>query len=107
MNFLGIHRVKVVDLDLDGDLDIVGGSEQTPYSLSQGLAWWRNDGGYPVTWTKFVIDFTFKHVMSVDVAYIDPDPFPDIVASSWSNGKISWWRKKSKKRTNGEDATPL
>jgi hypothetical protein len=88
----GIHCVKVFDLDLDGDPDIIGGSEHTPWSTSVGLMWWRNDGGNPLQWTKFVIDPGFLHVMSVDVNYLDNDNFPDIVASSWESGKISWWK---------------
>ncbi|MBC8436040.1 MAG: T9SS type A sorting domain-containing protein [Bacteroidetes bacterium] len=92
LDFNGIHRVKVVDLDFDGDLDIVGGSEHTPYTTSKGLAWWRNDGGYPIIWTRFTIDLMYRHVMSVDVACINNDTFPDIVASSWENGKLCWWQ---------------
>jgi len=92
LNIPGIHQVKVFDLDLDGDPDLIGGSEHTPWSASVGLMWWRNDGGNPLQWTKFVVDAGFLHVMSVDVNYIDNDSFPDIVASSWENGKISWWK---------------
>ncbi len=91
-DFEGINVVKVVDLDMDGDYDIVGGSEHTPYSTSQGLAWWRNDGGNPIIWTKFIIDQSYLHVMSVDVADLNDDTYPDIVASSWENGRISWWK---------------
>jgi len=88
----GIHRVQVFDLDLDGDPDIIGGSEHTPWSVSVGLMWWRNDGGSPLQWTKFIIDAGFLHVMSVDVGDINGDGFPDLVASSWENGRISWWK---------------
>jgi len=91
-NFPGICIIKIFDLDLDGDHDIIGGSEHTPWTTSSGIAWWRNDGGYPVQWTKFQISTSFLHVMSVDAGYINNDSLPDIVTSSWENGKISWWK---------------
>jgi len=90
-DFKGIHVIKVIDIDYDGDYDVVGGSEHTPTSTSVGIAWWRNDGGDPVQWTKFVVDNTFLHVMSIDVDTINDDESYDIVASSWENGTICWW----------------
>jgi hypothetical protein len=92
LRFPGIQCIKVVDLDQDGDLDIVGGSEITPSSASQGLAWWRNDGGNPIRWTRFTIDRSFIHVMSVDVADIDGDQYLDIVATSWKLHEVAWWK---------------
>ncbi|MBN1272939.1 MAG: VCBS repeat-containing protein [Candidatus Aminicenantes bacterium] len=92
LNFAGIHCIKMIDLDGDGDLDIVGGSETTPYSQSQGLAWWRNNGGDPPAWTRYVIDAGFDHVMSVDVYDIDGDSLLDIAATSWSLHQIAWWK---------------
>jgi hypothetical protein len=92
LNIPGIQCVKVFDLDLDGDYDIVGESEHTPYSMSVGLKWWRNDGGSPVQWTKFIIDASFLHVMLVDVGDLNGDQFPDIVATSWENGRVTWWK---------------
>ena len=91
-NFAGMHCVKLFDMDGDGDTDIVGGSEWTPYSQSIGLAWWRNDGGDPIQWTRFTVDRYFDHVMSVDVAFIDSDVHPDIIATSWSLHQIAWWK---------------
>ena len=92
LSFQGLHAIKVIDLDDDGDLDIVAGSEITPTSNSIGIHWLRNDGGNPINWTRFAIDSSFIHVMSVDVDYIDNDNYPDIVASSWSLHQIAWWK---------------
>jgi len=92
LTFQGIHAIKVIDLDDDGDLDIIGGSEITPTSSSIGIHWLRNDGGNPIIWTRFAIDASFIHVMSVDVDYIDNDNYPDIVATSWSLHQIAWWK---------------
>ncbi|MFH1196473.1 MAG: FG-GAP-like repeat-containing protein [bacterium] len=92
LNFAGIQCVKIIDLDADGDLDIIGGSEITPSSASKGIAWWRNNGGFPITWSRFTIDASFIHVMSVDAAYIDSDTHPDIVATSWQLNQVAWWK---------------
>lgn len=91
-NFQGISCVVVFDLDGDGDKDLVGGSETTPYTQSLGIAWWRNGGGDPPSWLRFDVDPAFDHVMSVDVAYVDGDTFPDIVGTSWSMHQIAWWQ---------------
>jgi len=102
LDFNGIHSIKVIDFDQDGDYDIVGGSEHTPYTTSIGLAWWRNDGGYPITWTRTFIDQEFLHIMSVDVAFIDNDTLLDVVCSSWESGKVSWWKNPGTLTNNWE-----
>ena len=89
-NFDGIKETKIIDLDNDGDLDIVGGSETTPTTASKGVAWWRNNGNN--SWERFIIDTTFVHVMSVDAAFINDDIYPDIVATSWQLHQVVWWK---------------
>jgi hypothetical protein len=89
-NFDGIKETKMIDLDNDGDLDIVGGSETTPTTTSKGVAWWRNNGEN--NWERFTIDTSFLHVMSVDAAFIDGDVYPDIVATSWQLNQVAWWK---------------
>ena len=91
LSFEGIHAIKVFDLDDDGDLDIVGGSEIGPSNNSIGIHWLRNDGGDPIIWTRVEVDANFEHVMSVDVGYINNDAYPDIVATSWSLHQVAWW----------------
>ena len=89
-NFDGIKETKIIDLDNDGDFDIVGGSETTPTTESKGIAWWRNNGNN--SWERFIIDTTFIHVMSVDAASINDDIYPDIVATSWQLNQVAWWK---------------
>ena len=99
-NFAGIHCIKVIDLDSDGDLDVVGGSEVTPNSQSRGIAWWRNNGGNPISWTRFTVDAGFDHVMSVEVCDLDDDGFSDIIATSWNLHQIAWWKNPGNPQSN-------
>ncbi len=100
VHFDGIHCIELTDLDGDGDQDIVGGSEITPYSQSRGLAWWRNGGGNPPGWTRLTIDSNFSHVMSVGVGDIDGDVFPDVIATSWNMHQVAWWRNSGSPVSN-------
>ena len=87
--FPGMACAVACDLDGDGDLDIVGGSEATPYNESWGVAWWRNEGGDPPSWTRFPVDTSFDNVMSVAVADLDGDGRLEIVATSWNDHQIA------------------
>ena len=100
LNFPGIQSILIIDMDGDGDKDIVGGSETTPTSQSRGLAWWRNDGGDPISWHRITVDAGFEHVMSVNVGDIDNDSYPDIIATSWSLHQIAWWKNSGDPTSN-------
>ena len=100
LNYAGMSRITIFDLDKDGDKDIVGGSEWIPPNQNYGIVWWRNEGGNPFTWTRFIIDSTFHNVMSVEIAYIDNDTLPDIVATSWYQHQIAWWKNSGNPTIN-------
>jgi hypothetical protein len=95
LNYPGISRISVFDLDRDGDLDIIGGSE-----FSTGIAWWRNDGGYPLNWTRFTIDASLVNIMSVEIAYINNDTLPDILTTSWVLNQIAWYENTGSPTAN-------
>ena len=46
----GAHFIHSADIDADGDLDLLTAGQ---------LAWFRNDSGRPVSWTKYLIDETY------------------------------------------------
>ncbi len=85
--FPGADAVHVADFDGDGALDVVASS--TP--PGGALAWWRNAGGTPITWTRQVIDPSAPG-FEVHVADMDGDGDPDIVVAVYFANQISWWR---------------
>ncbi|MDA8745595.1 VCBS repeat-containing protein [Rubripirellula amarantea] len=68
----------VVDLDEDGDHDLVIGNGH-----DYGLYWWQNDGADEtgkISWTEHEIDSSFSQPHSLAWADIDGDQRPDLIA---------------------------
>lgn len=81
------HEVYAADVDGDGDMDVLGAAAQI-----NEIAWWENDGGNPINWTKHVIDGNFYGARSVYAAYIDGDTLIDVVGAAFTSNDIKWWR---------------
>ena len=79
----GVH---VFDVDNDGDCDVLGAAE-----VGDFIAWWRNDGGNPINWTKFIIDDNFDGATSVFAVDIDNDSDVDVVGSCSQANEIALW----------------
>jgi hypothetical protein len=84
--FAGAHMVRTCDVDLDGDMDLLGAA----YSGGE-LAWWRNDGGSPIVWTKFTIASGFTGAVTIGPADLDDDGDVDILGAAQAAGDIAWW----------------
>ena len=69
----GAGDMKVVDLDRDGDLDIV-----VVTFRNRPLVWYENDGNQQ--YTRRLIAELFQGAYSLDVGDIDSDGDPDIIA---------------------------
>ncbi|MCP4583726.1 MAG: T9SS type A sorting domain-containing protein [candidate division Zixibacteria bacterium] len=91
-NFGGAHRVQAIDMDYDNDIDIVGAGY-----LGNQIAWWRNDGGDPVTWVKQTVGVAVMGACVAMAADIDSDGDMDIAGTGQASDEVSWWRN------DGED----
>jgi hypothetical protein len=83
----GAHQAKFFDLDGDGDQDIVAAG----YNANQ-VVWYRNDGGDPIAWTKYVIDAAFTTALCVTAADFDQDGFLDVAATATGSSDVAWYR---------------
>jgi len=73
-------------LDDDQDLDILG----TAYMINQ-IAWWRNDGGDPVEWTKIPVTSNFSAALISYPQDIDLDGDIDVVGTAQNMQQVAWW----------------
>jgi len=86
-NVIGAHSVYAADFDNDGDLDIIGAA----YQGQPGIAWWRNDGGDPVVWTKFPVANTFINAHEIYAADLNNDNLIDVLGASSDLNEIAVW----------------
>lgn len=76
----------LADVDQDGDQDILAGSGVA------GLFWFENQGGKPLKWVSHTVDAGIKLCLSVRMSDIDNDGKGDILATSWDENSVYWYR---------------
>ncbi len=87
VGFTQAHHAVASDMDLDGDLDIIGAG----YGASR-LALWRNQGGDPIQWARELVGGTFIGALEVQAVDLDGDNHLDVVATSDRMHRVAWWR---------------
>jgi hypothetical protein len=81
------HGVFAVDLDNDGRVDVLSASY-----LDDKIAWYKNGGGSPVTWTAHTITTSADFAFSVCAADLDGDGRLDVLSASGGDDKIAWYK---------------
>lgn len=82
----GPSGLYACDLDEDGDLDLLAAVNEGNY-----FAWFRNDGGNPVNWTRLIIQTGMTGAHSIHANDIDGDGDLDVVGSTYGSS-IYWFR---------------
>ncbi len=84
--------VYAADLDMDGDLDVLGTAHD-----ADDLTWRESSPSGavppadPITWTRHDINTDFDGAAWVDVADIDADGDPDVLCCAYQGDDIAWW----------------
>jgi subtilisin family serine protease len=77
-------RVRPIDLDKDGDIDIASAS-----STDDKICWFRNNGSQ--SFTEVPIINTADNAIDLEAGDIDADGDIDLVSASYDDGKIRWF----------------
>jgi hypothetical protein len=80
------RSVFSADVDGDGKVDVLSAS-----SGDNKIAWYRNEGGTPPTWTAYNISTTALGAWSVHAADLDSNGRMDVLSASFSDNKIVWY----------------
>lgn len=82
----GGYSVKAVDLDMDGDMDVISAS-----SSDSKIAWYENLDGLGNFGDQQIITINANGARLVDFADLDGDGDIDVLSASWSDGTIAWY----------------
>ena len=93
-NFAYAHSVQAIDLDNDGDDDILGAAWNN--TTEDQISWWRNDSlasDSSVIWSdKLPIGNNFNNACKAFGIDLDNDGNKDVAATAQEDNTIAWWR---------------
>ena len=87
--FTQAHEVKAADIDGMGGLDIVAAS-----AGKNEIAWWQNNGGNPIVWTKYTVTNAAIGARSVVPVDIEDDSDIDLVCAAFASNDVILFRNQ-------------
>ncbi len=88
-DFINANFVLATDVDGDGDTDLIGDS----YGLDGIFAWWSNEDGLGLTWTRHELHTGDGGCWGLDAADLDGDGDIDILGVSYYHDTVFWWQQ--------------
>jgi prepilin-type N-terminal cleavage/methylation domain-containing protein len=86
------RAVVAVDMDNDGDIDVVGTGSQ---GNDKDVSWWEQSGEGPnFTWTLHTVDSSNWKGYDVTVADMDGDLLLDIISVDKQGRNVAWWQNQ-------------
>ena len=85
-NATGASNVSAVDIDNDGDMDILSTSAN-----NDKVIWYENDGAADPSWTAITISSAADYVEGLHYADLDNDGDMDVLSASYNDDKLAWY----------------
>lgn len=95
-DFESAPSVYPVDVDGDGDCDVIG----TARGYINDLVWWENADSLGITWIEHTIPTSLQEGSSIYAADMDGDEYMDIICTDVSYGDVIWLENADGTGTN-------
>lgn len=86
-NVKNASHVHAADVDGDGDIDVLSGSNQPDYKI----VWFESDGNILPIFTEHIITSTANHPLFTFPTDVDDDGDTDVLATHYSADKLVWY----------------
>ncbi len=83
----GVQSVSVVDIDGDGDWDVIAGEHSNPPTGNEGLYLFENTDGRGGSWIQHLIHRGDEHHVGALAVDIDGDGDLDLVSMGWGHAR--------------------